>query len=135
MGIWGKILDIFNPISDIVDELNTSDHEKLQAKTALLALQTEVTNNVIQYEEALVNAKRDIIVAEAQSDSWLTRMWRPITMLIFVGLTVWGFFSGQVVPPWIGNILTIGIGGYIGGRTLEKSAPAVIRALKSGEEV
>ena len=34
----------------------------------------------------LVERQADIIQSEAQSESWLTRNWRPLTMLTFVAL-------------------------------------------------
>ncbi|MEW5890749.1 MAG: 3TM-type holin [Pseudomonadota bacterium] len=38
--------------------------------------------------QALVELEKSasVVVAEAQSESWITRSWRPITMLTFVGL-------------------------------------------------
>lgn len=70
-----------------------------------------------------------VLVAEAGSDSWLTRMWRPITMMVFLGLLVsywYGYAPPNIhdeLPPAIDRIFTLieyGIYGYIGSRTLEK---------------
>lgn len=68
------------------------------------------------------------IIADAQSESWLARSWRPITMLVFVGLTLARYFG--YVPPnmgpeevtWMHNMVEYGILGYGGSRSIEKIA-------------
>jgi hypothetical protein len=86
-----------------------------------------------------------VIIAETKSEDWLTRNWRPILMLCFMGLLlVVGLLipmiellSGhpiayqprwQALPPEFWNFLSIGMGGYIGGRSLEKVAREVFGA-------
>jgi hypothetical protein len=68
-----------------------------------------------------------VIVAESQSESWITRSWRPITMLTFVGLVAahWlGFTAENITPAEIASLLDIvkiGLGGYMVSRGVEKS--------------
>lgn len=77
------------------------------------------------------NAEREraaalVVAAEAQSDSWVARNWRPITMCIFVGLIVARFFG--LVPTnmspmeyerlW--DLVEVGMGGYVVSRSVEK---------------
>lgn len=83
-----------------------------------------------------------VALAEVQSEHWLTRSWRPILMLILVGfLVVVGFLIPVVdlvaghpirfeprwhlLPAGFWDFLSIGMGGYIGGRSLEKVAGLV----------
>jgi hypothetical protein len=83
-----------------------------------------------------------VIMAETRSEDWLTRNWRPILMLCFMGLLlVVGLLiptiellaghpipyqpRWQALPPEFWNFLSIGMGGYIGGRSLEKVAREV----------
>ena len=70
----------------------------------------------------------DIIVAEAKGDSWLQRSWRPISMLFMLGLVGahWlGFtapnISDEVILKLL-NIVQVGLGGYVLGRSGEKIA-------------
>jgi hypothetical protein len=66
-----------------------------------------------------------VVKAEAQGQSWLQRTWRPITMLVFVGLIVarWLGWSApnlgeaEVLKLW--DIVEIGLGGYVIGRSAE----------------
>lgn len=70
-----------------------------------------------------------IIAAETNSGSWLAASWRPLTMIIFLIIIV-SFWFGYVppnitgpMPPMISemfDLIKIGMGGYIGGRTIEK---------------
>jgi len=69
----------------------------------------------------------NVIMAEANSESWLTRTWRPITMLVFVGLVAahWlGFTAPNITPEEIASLLDIvkvGLGGYVVSRGAEKA--------------
>lgn len=69
----------------------------------------------------------NVIMAEANSESWLTRTWRPITMLTFVGLVAahWlGFTAPNITPEEIASLLDIvkvGLGGYVVSRGTEKA--------------
>lgn len=76
-----------------------------------------------------------IIKAEAQSGSWLTTSWRPLTMLFFVGLIgarVFGWTSAHVsdaeyLELW--SLVKLGLGGYVIGRSVEKTAAPVLGAI------
>jgi hypothetical protein len=134
---------IFGPATELIDNLHTSAEEKLDAKNQLMAIQANVVTQAIKFETKALNAKRDIIVAEAQSDSWLTRNWRPLTMLALVGsiLAFWfGFtpssplLTEDVVLTMFG-LVKIGVGGYITSRGVEKVAPGIINAFKKREKV
>lgn len=76
----------------------------------------------------LVERQADIIEAEAQSESWLTRNWRPLTMLTFVGLIVadWLGYSAPGLTPELKeklyDIIQTGLMGYIVARSVEKVA-------------
>ena len=91
---------------------------------------------LLEHGAAIEAAAASIIKAEAESASWLTRSWRPITMLTFVALIVarWlGYAAPDLSPEeyiklW--DIVEIGLGGYVVGRSLEKVAPQIAGALK-----
>ena len=72
-----------------------------------------------------LEAQASIITAEAKG-GWLQRNWRPILMLVFAGLVVahWFGFTAPNIPESVQNsllnIVLIGVGGYIAGRSGEK---------------
>jgi Na+-transporting methylmalonyl-CoA/oxaloacetate decarboxylase gamma subunit len=91
-------------------------------------LKAEAATAIHEQDMAELNAAVSVIVAEAQGGSWIQRSWRPITMLTFVALIVakWmGFtapgISGEVELALL-DIVKIGLGGYVVGRSAEKVA-------------
>ena len=134
------ISDIFKPAADLIDELHTSDEERLKLRNILVRLQNEITTKQLELlgkqmdlEKQLLEAQTSIISAEAKSDSWLARNWRPITTLTFVVLIVFnatGLITLQ--DPFASDFMSlvqIAIGGYVAGRSAEKAAPALVKAL------
>lgn len=71
-----------------------------------------------------------IIRAEAKSEHLITATWRPITMLVLVGCVVgywFGFTPPNLPSEAVGGLLDIvklGLGGYVVGRSAEKVAKA-----------
>ena len=121
-----KIIDliagIFKPAAELIDELHTSEDERLAAKTKLLEVQAAAMQTAFDYEANILEARAKIVHAEASSNHWLTANWRPITMLTFLGLAV-GDSLGLLASPlrdeaWM--LLQIGLGGYVVGRSAEK---------------
>ena len=124
------------PVSKAFDAI-VKDQElrrKLEAD-----LQGKLTEHLGKTEEL----QQAIILAEIKSEHWLTRSWRPVMMLtllafvVFVGLVLplLDVLAGhpvpfnprwQALPAQFWDFLSIGIGGYIGGRTLEKVAGQVL---------
>lgn len=126
MGIFSFISSIFKPAADLVDNLHTSEEEKLELKKKIQEVENEFQSKVLEYETKLMEAQSSIIKAEATSASWLTRNWRPITMLTFLVLVVcdsFGLLAFRLADQaW--TLLQIGLGGYVVGRSAEKIVPA-----------
>ena len=79
-----------------------------------------------QGELQAMQTSAGIITAEAQGESWIQRTWRPIMMLFFgalVGAYWFGYTPENLSDERVGdlfNLVQIGIGGYIVGRSAEK---------------
>ena len=56
-------------------------------------------------------------------------------MLSFVFLIMYSQFTGMPIPPDLWTVLQIGLGGYLGGRSVEKSVEGVVKVMKSKEQV
>jgi hypothetical protein len=134
-GPLGFISGLIKPVTGLIDNLHTSDEERLEAKGVLLELQTGLMSQTLAYEQKLAESQASIIVAEATANSWLTRTWRPITMLTFVGLVVWSQFTGMAIPDDLWFVIKLGLGGYVGGRSVEKSVSAITEVMKRKEQV
>lgn len=127
MGIIELIGGIFKPAAELVDELHTSDEERLKHKERLLEVQAIAMQTVFEYETETLTARAEIVNTEAGSQHWLTAIWRPVTMLTMLSLVV-GDALGWLPNPlsqdaWF--LLEIGLGGYVVGRSGEKIARTI----------
>jgi hypothetical protein len=127
MGITDLIAGIFKPAANLVDELHTSEEERLKAKGHLLDVQAAAMQRVFDYEKEALAGQQAIVAAEAKSEHFLVAAWRPITMLTFLVLAV-GDSLGLLATPlrdeaWA--LLQLGLGGYVVGRSGEKIAKVI----------
>ena len=122
MEILTLIASLFKPAADLIDNLHTSDEEKLEAKQKLFDSQSNITFKFLDYEARMMEMKGTVITAEASSKHWLAAVWRPITMLTFLVLVCFDSFGWLASPlkdeAWL--LLQIGLGGYVTGRSVEK---------------
>ena len=118
--MWPAILGpVLSGIFSVIDK---AVEDKDQAQAIKSRLQEMVlTGQMREIEEAAANIR-----AEAMGDSWLQRSWRPLTMLTFVSLIVakWLGFTApgvtEAVELALFEIIKIGLGGYVVGRSVEK---------------
>ncbi len=110
---------VISEIGKVIDTLFTSEEERIKAKN-------EVFKVLKEQQMELQKLQTEIIVAEAKGN-WLQRSWRPILMLAFGFIVIYVKFIaplfGFTIPPledefW--NLLQLGIGGYVVGRSAEK---------------
>lgn len=126
---------VFKPLVDLIDDLHTSEEEKLAAKQKLFDAQIGFYTKIMDFEARQLEVQGRIVEAEAKSESFLTANWRPIVMLTFTVLVVgrWFGFSAPNIPPEIESqlwtLLQIGLGGYVAGRSVEKIADTVGKVL------
>lgn len=149
MPIFDFLSGLISPVTDLVGKIVTKDEDQLKIKAGLMEIQTGIASKMMDYESQLATLQKDVIVAEAQGSSWLQRNWRPLLMLSFIVIIANNYilapylraFGLMVVmlelPPQMWTLIQLGVGGYIGGRTLEKVAPAIgdiISGLKKKDE-
>lgn len=138
--IFSFLASVIDPVSKLIDNVHTSDEEKLQIKTEMFKIQQEITGRVIEYESKLMENQAKIILAEAGGESWLQRNWRPMMMVwfaILLGMYWFGFTPENLTSETLDNLFTlmqIGVGGYIAGRSGEKIIPKVVEALNNNNK-
>lgn len=128
-------------LSGGLDSLITSDEERLKVQVELDKLRNDLGKAILEHEKVLINAQKSILEKELASGSWVARNWRPMLMVLFgliVGynylilplaefitttfkINVW-IPSKDALPDNIWDLLKIGVGGYIVGRSAEKVA-------------
>lgn len=105
--------------------IDTAVEDKDEAARIKSKLQEMVLSGQMKEIEAAAN----IIVAEARGESWLQRSWRPLLMCLF-GLIVANNYlvvplfgtPAADIPPDMWDLLKLGVGGYVVGRSVEKGA-------------
>ena len=127
MSVWNKLFStgaakLVDSVGDALDELITSDDERLAAELKIKEL-------VARYEADVERNITDRWQSDMASDSWLSKHVRPIMLVFLVVTTVVMVFidSGNinfvVEDKWVDLlqlVLITVIGAYFGGRTLEK---------------
>lgn len=134
MSILSFLGGAIKPVTELIDNLSTSDEEKGILKNELTRVENLFAEKVLDYEGKLAQMKADVIMTEAKGDSWLQRSWRPVTMLTFLVLIVLDTLGLTAVPiaEQMWTLLQIGMGGYVVGRSAEKVIPAVVDKFRKG---
>lgn len=141
MSLFSFLGAALDPIAKIIDSVHTSSEEKLQMKAVLDKIASDLAVAGMEHDAALAKAQASVIIAEATSESWITRSWRPLMMLMFgtlIVLIATGLMDTEAlaeVPTQLWTLITMGIGGYGVGRTAEKIVPGILRASKEKQEV
>lgn len=144
----GSLLSILgSPVSDLITNVGnlvrsfvTTDADRLKASQALLELQTQFQAKLVDADTEFAKAQAQVVTAEVQSQSWLARNWRPIVMLEFAFIIGWNFIVAPVfsvaslpIPTDMWELIKIGMGGYIIGRSAEKVIPGVVAAVQGAK--
>lgn len=100
--------------------------------------QAELLYKLSELEAKTLQLQARVVQTEARSEHWITSAWRPITMLSFVFIIINNYilvpysallFGAAVphldIPPDMWDLLKIGLGGYVIGRSVEKVAKTV----------
>jgi len=128
MSILGKIFsggaaDLVKGVGGVIDNLHTSDEEKLAAEQKIKAL-------ISDYETKMEANITDRWKADMNSDSWLSKNVRPMILIFLVVCTVLmifidaGSINFVVEQKWtdlLQLVLITVIGAYFGGRSFEKA--------------
>lgn len=118
----GPVTNVVDAVSRFVDKLTLPAREKKQLEADLQKLIQEI-------ERDLVQARASIVVEETRGN-WLQRSWRPLVMLTFAMIVLVGTFINVPILSdtsrfW--DLLEIGLGGYVVGRSGEKMATAIFK--------
>ena len=127
MGILNKLFSggaskLVDSVGSVLDNVITTDEEKLEAKRKLKEL-------ILSHEAEMERNITDRWSADMNSDSWLSKNVRPMTLIFLVVSTVLmifidaGTIQFTVEEKWtdlLQLVLITVIGAYFGGRSLEK---------------
>jgi hypothetical protein len=124
-----SLLALLPVIGNVLDRVLPDAQAASDAKIKMLEL-------VQKGELTELSEKASIIREEAKSEHVLAATWRPILMLTFGALIVarWlgfsapGITEAEILKLW--DIVELGLGGYVIGRSAEKIVPSLAGALK-----
>lgn len=135
----GKIVaPLLGKVFDVVDQAVADKDLAAQIKAQIQVKSMEIDHSEFMTD---MQERSKIVQAEATGHSWLQRNWRPLLMLVFVAIVANNYiifpylslFTEKTVmlelPDKMWTLMVIGVGGYIGGRTVEKAAPGVSGAV------
>ena len=129
----GSLLPVLAPLlGDVVKRVLPEDKDKR------MEVEREINMALMSNSAAIEQAAASVILAEAKSEHKITAIWRPVLMMTITTIVAGNFllapltelavmlFTGDQIPLSIPlpdelwNLLMIGVGGYVVGRSGEK---------------
>ncbi len=139
----GKVVDAGTSMIKSYFPPDLSPEQKAKLEAGLQAYQLEMSKQMNDYSKTVIESQSKIIQAEANSGSWLAQNWRPVTMLVFVFIIANNYiiypylsmFTDKAtmlqIPDDMWQLLKLGLGGYVVGRSVEKSVKAYTEGKKN----
>ena len=127
MSILNKLLstgatELIKSVGGVLDNLTTTEEEKLTAEE-------KIKDMILGYESEMQRQVSERWKSDMNSDSWLSKNVRPVTLIFLIICTMLlifidaGFLSFDVKDSYVDLlqlVLITVIGAYFGGRSLEK---------------
>ena len=127
MSILNKLLstgatELIKGVGSIIDNLTTTEEERLTAEE-------KIKDMILGYESEMQRQVSERWKSDMNSDSWLSKNVRPVTLIFLIICTMLlifidaGFLSFDVKDSYVDLlqlVLITVIGAYFGGRSLEK---------------
>jgi len=135
--MWADLFKgLVSPITGLISEAIEDKDKKNEIAFKVQQLLDGASSRAAELAKAELTEKASIIRTEATGHSWLQRNWRPMMMLWFAFIL--GMYWFGLTPPNLSqetinqlfDLMKLGIGGYVVGRSAEKVVPGVIQALK-----
>lgn len=124
--LGGPVKGLIEGIGNAIDKIHTSDEEKAKAKLALFQAEAALSKELAKVDAEWAKAQAQVITSEQQG-SWLASSWRPILMLTFTYIIAHTYVLAPMfslppvqIPESMWELLKLGVGGYIIGRSGEK---------------
>ena len=127
------LLPVLAPLlGDVIKRVLPEDKDKAAD------IERELNMALIGNSAAIEQAAASVILAEAKSEHKITAIWRPVLMMTITAIVAWNFLFAQLIelavlvmfgdriplsiplPDQLWNLLMIGVGGYVVGRSGEK---------------
>jgi len=135
MSILSKILgketrEIIKASDSLIDNVSTSDEEKLSLKNGMGALFVDSILKVTGIQAQAIQSE--------MNGNFLQRSWRPISMLTFLALLVCAFFGwhkntlNPELELEIVSMIKLGLTGFVALRSIEKVSDKILKNVDLG---
>lgn len=127
---------ISDPVSAVAGVVQ-SIIEKFPSQEQKDAANLQMAQLYMSGELQKMTAQAGVITAEANSTNRLTSSWRPMLMYTFMAIIANNYILAPYlqamfhvglqlnIPPDMWELLRLGVGGYVVGRSVEKAATAL----------
>jgi len=140
VGISSIISGLAAPISSVINKFVTRKEDQMRAQAEIERIQKDFESKVLDNQNNLLSAQKELVLAEVNGH-WFQRNWRPALMWIIIAIIANNYliapivnqlvtvFGGENILPLLDlpdklfNLMTIGLGGYVVGRSAEKIIP------------
>ena len=122
----GALLTVLAPIlGDVLKRVIPNSDKQMD-------IEREVKLALLEHTDSLESVRGKIVLEEAKSQNWLTAAWRPMLMMVVILIIACNYLIFPIIrifypemialelPAELWNLLTIGVGGYVVGRSGEK---------------
>ena len=126
--IFDFLANILSPVTKLIDEVDTSDEERLKLRNQLARIERDVKLKALELDKEIFDGQTKIQLAELKQESNFVKMARPfatwslvsIILFNYVGSPVLKFLYGIDFPP-INDTAIITLGAISGTHTLGRS--------------
>jgi len=131
--LTGGLGTLTGNVKGILDKFITDPKDKLTAQLQVEQMSHELEVQTLKADTDFAAQQASVIVAEAKSESWIARNWRPIFSLTLTAIVAFNFILAPIInmfaddrlkalpiPPNMWGLITICLSGYMVGRSVEK---------------
>jgi len=122
---------LFDKATTLIDEVTTTDEERLQAKQKLMSLYGPVLTSIITAQSSMMELRTKIVKYESQSEHFIVYARRPIISILaslnFIGAAILGYMDVMLAFKFAAIVSGIDMGT----RGVEK----MLRQLKAKDKI
>ena len=135
--IFSFISSIIGPVGKILDDVVTSDEERLKFRNELARIEADVKLKAIDLEKQVVQDQTKIQVAELKQESFFVKAARPFATWSLVSLILFTYVASPFIKyiwdihiPIVDDTAIITLGAISGTHTLGRSIEKVMKKEK-----
>ena len=152
LGITSLISGLAGPVSSIINKFISKKEDQMLAQAELNKITSSFKEKILDNQNSILQAQRELVVTEMKGSA-MQRNWRPALMWVIIFVIANNYllapllnhivtlFGGANIlpilelPDKLFNLMTIGLGGYVEGRSAEKIIPKLKEISADNERI